>query len=510
MGVTVFAAVLVANAWTGDDPWITMRTVDNFVHGYGLTWNTYERVQGYTHPLWMLLLSTLYAIFGEGYFTTLALCFACSLGILFVASRAWQADRAKLLALVAILVSSKSFVDYSTSGLENPLTHLLAAAFFLTLFAKTVAGAEVSERWLCQMVLLASFGYVNRADTVLLYGPSLLWLFVRAWKVLGPKSLRACAVGALPAVGWMGFSIIYYGFPFPNTAYAKLAGGHYHAPLFHSNGIAYFENSLLWDPVTLSVVAIALLGGTFLAWRHRRFDVLLGLVGVAALLFYAMRIGGDYMSGRLFALPYLMAALVLVEVLHSNVRWGMAAAAFVIGLLGPRSPIVGRWEPKLAERDKTAIIDDHSFHRPQNLNIILLHKSYKAGRARQFEEASPAQSLVWGAIGYHGFAGGPHLRTIDNLALTDALLARLPARAPEQAWGRGHLFRDVPEGYVTSVETGENRIADPSLHAYYDKLLILTTGPIFTAERMKTIWEMNTGRYSHLVEEYQQHLASKK
>ncbi|WP_394838299.1 hypothetical protein LVJ94_15460 [Pendulispora rubella] len=486
-----------------------MRTVDNFVHGYGLTWNTFERVQGYTHPLWMLLVSCLYAIFGEGYFTTLALCFACSLGIVLVASRAWQADRTKLLAMVAIMVSSKSFVDYSTSGLENPLTHLLAAVFFFTLFVKTVTKAEVTERWLCQMVLLASFGYVNRADTVLLYGPSLAWLFVRAWKTLGVKSLRACAIGALPAVAWIAFSTIYYGFPLPNTAYAKLAGGHYHPPLFHSNGIAYFKNSLLWDPVTLPVVAVALLAGTFIALRRRRYDVLLGLVGVAALLVYAMRIGGDYMSGRLFALPYLMAVLVLVEMMPSKVRWSIAAAAFVIGLLGPRSPITGHWEPKLTERGETGILDDHSFHRPGNLNIVFSREDFDIGHGRRFEDVDPAQAMVWGAIGYHGFGRGPRLRTIDNLALTDALLARLPARDPEHSWGRGHLFRDVPEGYVTSVETGENRITDPALHAYYDKLLILTTGPIFTAERMKTIWEMNTGRYSHWIEEYQQHLASK-
>ncbi len=40
-----------------DDAYITLRTVDNFINGYGLTWNISERVQAYTHPLWMFLLS---------------------------------------------------------------------------------------------------------------------------------------------------------------------------------------------------------------------------------------------------------------------------------------------------------------------------------------------------------------------------------------------------------------------------------------------------------------------
>ncbi|MBN1250426.1 MAG: hypothetical protein JXC32_22370, partial [Anaerolineae bacterium] len=60
-----FGALVVRNAWLSDDAYITFRTVDNFVHGYGLTWNVAERVQVYTHPLWMFLLSGVYAITRE-------------------------------------------------------------------------------------------------------------------------------------------------------------------------------------------------------------------------------------------------------------------------------------------------------------------------------------------------------------------------------------------------------------------------------------------------------------
>jgi len=51
-----FFFVMVKNAWLSDDAYITLRTVYNFIHGYGLTWNVGERVQTYTHPLWMFLL----------------------------------------------------------------------------------------------------------------------------------------------------------------------------------------------------------------------------------------------------------------------------------------------------------------------------------------------------------------------------------------------------------------------------------------------------------------------
>ena len=41
----------------GDDAHMTFRSVWNFVHGYGLTYNPDERVQAYTHPLWMFAIS---------------------------------------------------------------------------------------------------------------------------------------------------------------------------------------------------------------------------------------------------------------------------------------------------------------------------------------------------------------------------------------------------------------------------------------------------------------------
>jgi hypothetical protein len=54
--LALYLLLLVRTAWTSDDAFITLRTVENFLGGDGLTWNTFERVQAYTHPLWMLAL----------------------------------------------------------------------------------------------------------------------------------------------------------------------------------------------------------------------------------------------------------------------------------------------------------------------------------------------------------------------------------------------------------------------------------------------------------------------
>src|SRR5258708_38848078 len=61
-------SLIVKDAWLSDDSYITFRTVDNFVNGYGPVWNVGERVQSYTHPLWMLLLSACYLCVRNIYF----------------------------------------------------------------------------------------------------------------------------------------------------------------------------------------------------------------------------------------------------------------------------------------------------------------------------------------------------------------------------------------------------------------------------------------------------------
>ena len=47
-----------------------------------------------------------------------------------------------------------------------------------------------------------------------------------------------------------------------------------------------------------------------------------------------------------------------------------------------------------------------------------------------------------------------------------------------------------------------NLIEDPFLHVYYDKIINITRGPIFSCERFFDILNMNTGRYQYLVDLY--------
>ena len=125
-GAAAFAWVLLASAWMSDDAFITLRTIDNFVNGYGLRWNVAERVQSFTHPAWLFVLTPFYAITREPFYTTLVVQIAIALAGGWVLLR-----QVALTPAAAALVSSKAIVDFSTSGLENPLSHLCLIAVFL-------------------------------------------------------------------------------------------------------------------------------------------------------------------------------------------------------------------------------------------------------------------------------------------------------------------------------------------------------------------------------------------
>ena len=105
---------------------------------------------------------------------------------------------------------------------------------------------------------------------------------------------------------------------------------------------------------------------------------------------------------------------------------------------------------------------------------------------------------VRGSIGRRGFCEPPQHHIIDRNALGDALLARLPAReVPRLSWQPGHLTRGIPAGYRESIKHAENRIEDEDLRAFYEELLEVTRGKeLLSATRLRSIWNLNTGKYS--------------
>ena len=495
----VFGMVLVRSAWITEDAYITLRTVDNFVNGYGLTWNIAERVQAYTHPLWMLVLSGLYFFTHEAFYTTLLLSLLTSTGAFWLVARMLPRNNLVTFAGLCVLLFSKAFVDYSTSGLENPATHLLLAAFLYVFFRQDLTFDNKRIFWLS---LIAGLATLNRLDIFLFFVPALAYIFFqrKSWSVL-----KLILIGFLPIILWEIFSVIYYGFPFPNTAYAKLYTGLARTDLIEQ-GYLYFINSLHWDPITLLVIAVAL-GLTLYQGTWREKNVVLG---VLLYLCYVLWIGADYMSGRFFSAALLVAVVLFNRRLrHSSISGGIIVLLFIftVGFISPTPTLTSIDDASFStgRTDINNIADERSFYyQPSSLlydkrnTIEPFHDWVFRGQELR---ANGIRVQVLFNVGYMGYFAGPKIYIIDRLALADPLLARLPPIQMEN-WVPGHFERSIPDGYLQSVKNNDNRITDPGLALYYDKLCLLTRAPLWSRERFAAIWEFNSGQADRLLENY--------
>jgi arabinofuranosyltransferase len=493
----VFTYVFLANSWVGDDAYITFRVSDNLIHGFGARWNVAERVQVYTNPLWMLLMAGASLVSGEFFYTSLVISLALCLAAVLTGVIALRGG-AKGWLLFALLLSSKAFIDYTSSGLEYPLGYLLLAVFVVRLRVPDRRGVDDSSRRLVETVAIASLAFLNRADTLLLYLPAIAWLIWRHARKADWRLAARILAASAPAWGWLVFALVYYGFPFPNTYYAKVATG---APrwLQIQQGLAYTANSLRFDPITLGTIAVAL----GLSWTLKSVRVLVVGIGALAYVGYTMWVGADFMAGRFFSLPFLAAAMMVAESAQSR-RAALAgiAALLAFNLINPLAPVKtgAFYEMGWPWRLQNGIKDERGgYHRATN---VLLFEPFTALPDHQWVRegkslrASSDPVAVRPSIGFIGFFAGPAKYVIDINALTDPLLARLPMSAAIyfDFW-TSHYDRPIPEGYIESRRDGKNLLTDPLIREYFDELLLVTTGPVFSGRRARAIWDLNWGRY---------------
>ena len=71
------------------------------------------------------------------------------------------------------------------------------------------------------------------------------------------------------------------------------------------------------------------------------------------------------------------------------------------------------------------------------------------------------------------------------------------------------MIRDIPVGYRESLELGRNVVEDEDLKQYYDVLLEITSGNLFSVDRIHTIINFNMGEYEYLKNRYLERNARK-
>lgn len=489
LGLGLVLTVLIRTAWQSDDAYITYRCIENALNGDGFTYNTIERVQAFTHPLWALLQLVVVFFTGEVYFTGIFLGMLFTLLTFWVLARKLVQNPLHFLFACLALLASSAWVDYTTSGLENSLSYFLLAVFM----------AEwLGEKRLLRLCIVASLIVLNRMDMLLLVAPALFscWWPQRSFRTAGKVVL-----GFLPFILWELFALVYYGFPVPNTAYAKLNTGIPSGELF-LRGLDYLYASLINDLPTLLLPIL----GLTLGFVRRRPRLPALSIGVLLYLFYIVKIGGDFMEGRFLTGPVLIGVVLVWDWVASQLdrKSTLALGGLCLLLLtsaivqGPASMLTGA-DFKRERKDiimESGVADERAFYYFQTglLNVLAeperpVHEWVANGE--KMKTTGNKYFLVQN-MGFMGYGSGPELYLIDGYALTDPLMSRLPAiYNPE--WRPGHLPRAVPEGYLEGIPHSENLVVDEELHEIYEDILLVTRGDLWSWDRFKAIFRLNTG-----------------
>lgn len=485
--------MVLAYAWVCDDAFITFRVVDQVLAGNGPVFNAGERVQAFTHPLWLVLLLVGGAVGMPLYYWAIALGLACSFATFHLLGRLLPPRI--LLVVCAVLLTSPAFLEFQTSGLENPLTHLLIAAMLSVAATRGAAGAPA-------LVLLAALLLLNRLDLAPLVGPLLAILAVRR-----PISL----LGLLPLVLWLAFATLYYGSPLPNTAYAKVA---FSVPVALAHGFSYVADFVTHEPLQSLAFAAALAvlagAGGLDADSGRPAQVAARAVaaGVVLEVLAVVWVGGDFMRGRMLLAP-LFAAVTTAGVALRH-RAQEAPPALVAGTvlacaLALQSNVAFLAVPTITPSGVTR-------ERAQYPTLWLGHYAgdgFEEGRGvtgvrlRRYAERYGPIAVSADVLGVLGYKAGPQVTVLDHFTLADAYAARLdPVQRNLRA---GHIRRHVPEEYyrlrgdLSLLKDWEERLAtfdptlahdaaeaaaqaawrDPGAKALYDMTTEVVSGPVF-------------------------------
>lgn len=479
----LFSVVLIRTAWLSDDAAITLRTVLNFINGYGARFNIDERVQAYTHPLWFLTISIFTLIFKNIYFSIFILSIGCSLITFWLLLKKISKTITAQILVGLIILLAKSYLDYSTSGLENPLSHLLILIVVITA-VQSLYG--INQKLISLFFLICSLIYLNRPDLLILIAPVAIYLIIKN-RDKPTIILKGIFVGFVPIALWTIFSIYYYGFPFPNTAYAKLATGiSYEDRVIQ--GLYYIKHSINTDALSICIIVLGALIGMF----SKSINACLS-VGVVLYLFYIVSIGGDFMEGRFLTSPLLVATIIFAQS-NFNKKYYIALIGLILGLglINIKSTLLSDELYSNTRFSNDGIADERGYYFQHTGLLVAKENTFKMP---EWNVTSHSLDVACGGLGFKSIFAGPGAHFIDVCGLADPFLARMPTLSiPMRV---GHYERRIPEGYYESVNEDRNIINDEGLKKFYDLIRNVTRNDLNDLSRIRAIKELNFKKYTN-------------
>ena len=450
--------------WNSEDAFITFRVCRNLISGYGPVYNIDERVEAYTHPLWLaiLSLSTLLTKSIELSAVWLGISFSC-FGLLFgilggvKLFRKINNEESLYIPLGSYVIASlPPFWDFATSGLETGLTFLwLGVSFFMT------SSLLKNENKIFIALLWFSFGPLIRPDLGIFWiGFSLLSIIIFSnflkEKICFGKILIFILLTLLFPLSYQIFRMGYFASLLPNPAFAKEAFGFNIKQGFHyllNTFIPYF----LFLPLLLAIIIIL----DFIKKNRSSFQkkiaihiffFILGLSHTS----YVVLIGGDFMHSRLL-LPGLFSIFISVPfitfkkpfqtfLIGSTLTWCLLCGIYL------RIPYEGIGERGIAN-EREFYVSCAGVNNPVRIEDYRNCGLYGLGM-----NARKSSFFYHENMGIAGFIAGEKIHIFDRLGLADPIASRLEIKER----GRPGHEKDMPAEWV--IARLEGYFNDPKVN----------------------------------------------
>ena len=494
-------SVITVMAWTSDDAYHGYSMARNLVEGNGFSPTSGIRVNVSTCPLMTLLVAFMYVVCRNMYVAGMVMNFICSFSAIWILLFKFCKNCKSCIMVTLLICSSRAFISYTTSGLENALLFLLGILYTECFLNKKL----YSRIDLFKIALLEGLIAFTRMDAALIFAFSstIAYLFMREDTYIDRegkkvynwidllKSIPIAILGLSPFIIWEVFSLLYYGFFFPNTMLAKLNTG-YPESAYLIRGIWYYISSIAFDIVIVIVPVIFVIWSFGNVIKRKKIDNNLWIAsGILLYMIYVCYIGGDFMMGRHFTVIFFIALICLLKREKAKkhildyINMIVIGALIVInlGVCPLMDSIVHAISPYNYTNERLVYYE--------NTGLPIVLKDYIEDGDVKVIEACQHKGIQW----YYGHNEWYEYR------LYDPLLSRLPAVESDN-WMVGHMERDIPAGYQETLDTGINCIEDESLYVYYEKLRYILSGSLWDKERIREIISFNIGEYDYLLEDY--------
>lgn len=489
---SIYIYLIWAFRWVSSDGLSVVYQSYNVINGLGLVWNFGERTYVSTSPLFTIISIPLTYIFDiifdalhfkQNKIVSIPILINLLLSttsfiflLRFIKSRITSFNRyqfAALAIILGLLLSSKFFIDFSTSGLENPLSYLT-----ITVFAILCTNENTSKARF-YIPIVAAFVFLTRYDFLLLLLPTLLYYLYKN------KITKSVIIMTFVILSWFVFSFLYFGSIFPNSFYLKTNNSNIHQSFY------YFKRNMFESKPMFLLIIIGLYCSFFTNKR-----IFAGIVSYLVYIFIVR----DYMFGRLFTplLPLCIISIIefiytkKIEEYKTNIIRGSSTCLVLFLVVFYFPPVVNLYVPLLMkgrffianERNHyTKVHDflntDFTYTKPNqnttfvNNSLTMLHEPLlKKNRNSYF---------------------------LDPVGLADPFITYYVKNFGNQGARPGHYVANIEklkqEGLYETLINGKNKIKNKKIAELYNDVSSVSEDPIFDKERLKKIIKLHTHNY---------------